>query len=275
MSLSTNNPVSVNVVGQPGAMQVSDCVDTTGFVDLSAIDEFDVALTALAKMAGTLGTADHPEVLAEMLIVSAVASTETYFRRLLSALAGVCPITMGNIAQEQVPIGAAAAYPRSLLGMSALESSLFSTRGTISRELKRFTRFELGGHQDLSAAVDAFELVCLTRHAAAHWRGHLDSRGARQLGLLGSPLEMYRISSNSALVQRALAACDYVVHLTNDVLFNFTVQKWIDSGTLPQEAADRSTANRRCAQLISVFGSSAYCKGENLTPARLRRALGL
>jgi len=260
-------------LGQPEAMQVSDCINTGSYSHLSAIDEFEVALKALARTAGLLPKADHPEVLAEMLIVSAVASTETYFRRLLSSLAATCPFTMGNISTLEVTIGAAAAYPRQLLAMSILERSLFSTAGTVAREIQRFTKFDVKGHGDLAAAISAFEMVCLTRHAAAHWRGHLDSRGARSLGLLGSPHESYRIVASATLVQRAFAACDYVTHLTNNVLLNFSAQKWLDEGHITQDPAGQREATKRCKELLSVYGSTTYCASTRLTAAKFRRLL--
>lgn len=265
--------VSVCELGQAEQMQVSDCVNTSTYVEVSAIDEFEEALKALAKMAGGIKTAAHPEVLSEMLIVSAVASSETFFRRLLSSLAAKCPTTLGNISGEMVGIGAAAAYPRSLLAMSLLERSLFSTRGTVAREIKKFTKYDVAGHADLSAAISAFELVCLTRHAAAHWRGHLDSQGARTIGLLGSPHESYRIISNATLVQRAFAACDYVTHLANDVLFSHISQKWLDEGRIPQDEAEEAVANERCADLLLVFGSTEYCARTGLTASKLRESI--
>ncbi|MEU3424021.1 hypothetical protein AB0F39_36665 [Streptomyces murinus] len=261
--------LQVSANSQPETMHLADCVTGVEHSPDSAIDEFEAALVALAKTSGIIDAAAHPDVLAEMFIISAVSSTESYFRRLLSSLAAVCPLTAENIGREALNYSAAAAYPQELLSLALLERSLFSSKGIISKEIRRFTKFEASKHRELSAAIEAFETICQIRHAAAHWRGHLDSEGAKRLGVLVARGEVYRVKLNASLVQRAFAVCDHLVRLANQELFKFTLQQWVESRYMVLDGGDEGTDIARCEQLISVFGSTAYCAEERVTAQSL------
>lgn len=255
----------VSAGSQPETMHLADCVTGVEHSPGSAIDEFEAALVALARTSGIIDAAAHPDVLAEMFIISAVSSTESYFRRLLSSLAAVCPLTADNIGREALNYSAAAAYPQELLSLALLERSLFSSKGVIFKEIKRFTKFETSKHRELSAAVEAFETICQIRHAAAHWRGHLDSDGARRLGVFVTRGEVYRVKLNAPLVQRAFAVCDHLVRLANRELFRFTVERWVENQYLVLDGGDEEVDIARCEQLLSVFGSTVYCEEKRVT----------
>lgn len=249
---------------QPEVFQLTDCVTGVTQDTGSAIDEFETALTALAKSSGIIDAAAHSDVLSEMFIISAVSSVESYFRRLLSSLAAICPLTASNISKESLHYGAAAVYPRELLALALLERSLFSSKGVVVKEIGRFTKFDAAKHSELSSAIDAFETVCLIRHAAAHWRGYLDSEGASRIGILSSGSETYRIQLSSTLVQRAFAVCDHLVHLANHTLFRFTIRKWIEVGHLRLDGNAVDVDLVKAKQLIDVFGSREYCSTEQV-----------
>lgn len=264
-----NSGFQVSAFSQPESMQLADCVTGVQHDAGSAIDEFESALGALARTSGIIDAAAHPDVLAEMFIISAVSSTESYFRRLLSSLAAVCPFTADNIGKEALNYSAAAAYPREFLSLALLERSLFSSKGVISKEIKKFTKFDASKHLELRAAVESFDTICLIRHAAAHWRGHLDSEGARRVGVLVTTGDVYRVQLNSSLVQRAFAVCDHLVRLANHELFAFTVRKWVDSQYLVLDGDNEGLDIARCEQLIAVFGSAHYCNEERVTAMSL------
>lgn len=249
---------------QPESMQLSDCVTTTTHELVAAVDEFDSALVALVKMSGLIDASAHPDVLAEMFIIGVVSATESYFRRALSALASICPLTVENVRDERLSLGAAAAYPRELLALGLLERTSFSTRGVIAAEIKRFTKFDTASHAEFAAAIETFDVVCLLRHAAAHWRGFLDSDGARRIGLVGSSATNYRLLMTTQLVQRAFAVCDHLVRLANHVLFRFTIRKWTESGVLLLDGTDDDGDRDRCGQLLAVFGSKEYCERQRI-----------
>ncbi|WP_432059156.1 hypothetical protein [Streptomyces sp. S1] len=257
--------VQLSALSQPETMRLADCVTGASHDNGSAIDEFEAALVALAKTSGVIDAAAHSDVLAEMFIISVVSSTESYFRRLLSSLAAVCPFTAENIGKEGLSYSSASAYPRELLSLALLERSLFSSKGVISKEIRRFTKFDASKHSEMSAAIEAFETICLIRHAAAHWRGYLDSDGAKRLGVAASSGETYRVSLDSSLVQRAFAVCDHLVRLANQELFKFTVRQWISKRYLVLDGDAGGEDLNLCRELVSVFGSLNFCRQEGVT----------
>lgn len=241
---------------QAESMQVSDCIHEAPGRALSPIDEFETAMGALARTAGMMSTADHPEVLGEMLVVAAVATTESYFRSLLGVLAANCPITQQNVRSETISLGAVLAYPRDLVALALVERALFSSVGVIETQLKRFLKYETRAGSELKSAISSFEIVCLSRHAAAHWRGYLDSAGLRTLQIAASDVASYRIVASDALVQRAFAACDHLVHTANQVLAEFTVRKWVERQLLLLDHTNDDADVARCDALVRIFGSS-------------------
>lgn len=84
---------SLIALNSPEPMQLSDCVVTHDLPERSAIDHFDDALRALIKTTGLMRNTDHQDVLAQMLIVSIVSTTETYFKHLFASMAAKCPFT--------------------------------------------------------------------------------------------------------------------------------------------------------------------------------------
>lgn len=253
------------------SMQLSDCIGAVELEEVSAIDQFEASLAACARTAAAIPGSAHPDVLAEMLVVAIVSSTESFFRTVLAGLASICPLTLTNIGDEVVPMRAAAGYPRQVLPFALLESSLFSTSGVIKKEIRRFTRFDIKEGSELSAAISAFELVAQIRHAAAHWRGYVDTRGARRLGLLlvedqllVDDRRILKLTATAEIVQRSLAVCDHLVHLANKTLLDFTVEKWLDSGLISSDSARREESLQACGRLLGVFGSKEYCAHASL-----------
>ncbi|WP_309133884.1 hypothetical protein [Cellulomonas sp.] len=242
---------------QAESMQISDCIHEAPGRSLSPIDEFETAMVALARTAGMMSGAEHPEVLGEMLVVAAVATTESYFRSLLGVLAANCPITQRNVRSETISMGAVLAYPRDLVALALVERALFSSGGVIEAQLKRFLKYEIKSGSELKSAIASFEIVCLSRHAAAHWRGYLDSAGLRTLQVATNDVTSYRIVASEALVQRAFAACDHLVHTANQVLTEFTVRKWVESQLLLLDGTDEEGDLARCDTLVQIFGSSS------------------
>lgn len=241
---------------QPENMQLSDCVREAEQDDHSPVEEFEGSLKALAKMAASMSGFADPNVIGEMLIVAAVASVEAYFRGVLSSLAGCCPYAAHQIREDTITFGAAISYPPRYLALAGLERTLFSSSGVISAQITRFTGFELKNSAELKAAVTAFESACTCRHSIAHWRGNLDSATMRGLGLTNLTSRRYMLETSFALVQRVLAACDHLVHVANQLLFDLTLNKWIAKGHLGLEYGDEMHDLEKCVSILAVFGSS-------------------
>ncbi len=121
-------------LNQPESMQLSDCVSHAVVPAISAIDQFEEALSALNRTAGLIPASEHPDVLAQMLIVSVVSTTESYFRHVLAALASHCPLTAANVDQESVPYGAVRSYPQEVASLALLEGVLFSSSGVLAKQ---------------------------------------------------------------------------------------------------------------------------------------------
>lgn len=241
---------------QPDAMQISDCVVPIDAAAPSPVEQFEAALSALARMSADISTHSHPEVLGQMIVVSAVGSTEAYFRDILSELVTTCPFVRENLRSEQITIGAATSYPEGMLGLALVERELFSSRGVIEKQLRRFLKLDLRGQEELRGAIAAFERACTCRHAAAHWRGYVDSGTLASLGVGGALKSRYQISTTYELSQRVLAACDHLVHVANEVVLDVTLNRWLRSDliALTDDSADEDEA--MCDRLFKVFASS-------------------
>lgn len=243
-------------VTQPDAMQISDCVVPIESDSPSPVEQFENALAALARMSSEIAGHPHPEVLGEMIVVSAVASVEAFFRDLLSELVMACPIVRENLRTEQITVGAATSYPEGMVGLALVERELFSSKGVIEKQLKRFTRLDLRGQEELKAAISAYERACTCRHAAAHWRGYVDSATLADLGVDGAMKTRFQIRTTYELTQRVLAACDHLVHTANEVLLDLTVNRWVKANliSLTDDAVEEDT--RMCDRLMRVFAST-------------------
>lgn len=262
--MSEPQALSISRLNPPESMQLSDCVVTHEIDQASAIDQFEQSLLALVKTSATLGDATHPDVLAEMLIVSAVGSVEAYFRHLFASLVATCPLVAENVGTSTVPYHAVRSYPRHVASLALLEGVMFSTSGVISKEIRRFTRFEVARDSDLAAAIASFEVVCRVRHAAAHWRGFLDSRAVSMLGIQSVQTQNYRLHLSLDLVQQSFAVCDYLVRLVNDTIFRLTIRNWTREGILSLDGDSEDDDVARCEDLLRVFGSSSYCASSNI-----------
>lgn len=150
---------------------------------------------------------------------------------------------------------------------------MFSTAGVIPKEIRRFTKFEVAKESDLAAAIGSFEVVCRVRHAAAHWRGFLDSRAVSTLGVQSVQTQNYRLELSLELVQRCFAVCDYLVRLVNDTLFRLTLRNWTREGILALDSESEEIDVARCADLLRVFGSTAHCTTKSVDAMALYRSV--
>ena len=252
---------------QPDAMQISDCVVPIGSDSPSPVEQFENALAALARMSSEISAHSHPEVLGEMIIVSAVASVEAFFRDLLSELVMACPLVRENLRGEHITVGAATSYPEGMVGLALVERELFSSKGVIEKQLRRFMKLDLKGQQELKAAISAYERACTCRHAAAHWRGYVDSATLAELGVDGAMKTRYQIRTTYELVQRVLAACDHLVHTANEVLLDLTVNRWVKANLISLTDDAVADDTEMCERLMKVFasaGASAISDGATL-----------
>lgn len=242
---------------QPDAMQISDCVVPTSGETPSPITQFETALNTLGRMSAGIPVHDHPEVLGEMIIIAAVGTTETYFRDVLSELLMICPLVQENLRGEQITVGAATSYPNGMLGLALVERALFSSRGVIAQQLKRFLKLDLRGQPELAAAVESFERACTCRHAAAHWRGFVDSSTLISLGVNQATQARYQIRTSYELSQRVLAACDHVAHVANQVILDVTLNKWLKENILGMQEESELEDAALCDRLVRLFGSTS------------------
>lgn len=264
---------ALNAAGRPEALQLSDCVVVHDLPAHSSLDGFVEALAALNKMAAALPNAEHPDVVAQMLIVAVVSETETYFRHVFSALASECPYCAANVSADSIPYGAVRSYPPHVASLSLLEGVLFSSRGVLSGQLTRFMRYKIAPDSALASAIESYEVVCSLRHSAAHWRGFLDSRTAAGLGIRSPDVTSFRLSLSLGLVQRAYAVCDFLVRLVNDTLYRLTVRKWTEGGLLQLEDGTEQQDLLKCRSLLGMFASTAHCKAVGLDEHALLKAL--
>jgi hypothetical protein len=259
--------------GQPDPLTLAECITTSPPVaPLSPVNEFETALAVLARTANGMETHPHPEVLGEMLIVAAVSTTESYFRSILGALAAVCPVTQDNIRGLEVKLGAALSYPRELIAFSILERDLFSSRGVIAKELKRFLRYDVSHDEEFSGAISGYEVACTVRHASAHWRGFLDSDGLREHNLTRDDGSAHRITPSYSLVQQTLATCDYLVKLANQRIASLTMDRWIERRLIFLDGEHEVSDLARIELLLQVFASDTM-PGGKLSAADLMAAL--
>lgn len=264
---------SVTEFNQPEVMQLSDCVVTHELPEQSPVDAFAQALIVLNRTASTLHDTEHADVVAQMLIVSVVSATETYFRHVLASLAARCPYCAENVSANEIQFGAVRSYPPHIASLALLEGVLFSSRGVLATQLVRFTRFKVSTDTTLSSAIASYDVVCSLRHSAAHWRGFLDSRAAASLGISSADVTNYRLQLSLDLLQRAFAVCDFLVRQVNDTLYRLTLRKWTEGGLIQLDDGTEEEDLRRCRVVLNIFASTTYCEAAGIDATVLRRAL--
>jgi hypothetical protein len=252
--------ILANDPGVASQIQITDCV--------SEVDNQPKS-SAISQWVGDVIDINHlatsPDVissstLSQMLVAAMVGATENYFRSLFTDLVYVCPWTASNVAADPIPFAAVHAFSANKVGFGLVEGTLFSSRGVVNREIKRFTKYQIPKESSLAKAIATFDSVCAIRHAAVHWAGRFDTRAHDELDPVARHRGQHCIDLDISSMQDCMAACDFLVRTANQVLFRHTLNKWLDTGHIGPDTSEADLRSRSSA-LSGVFAET------NLRPA--------
>ncbi|GAA1965345.1 hypothetical protein GCM10009798_27040 [Nocardioides panacihumi] len=244
--------VVVNDPGVASQIDIRSCVCEVEASRESAISQWVDDVILINGLSTSLMRGDHDVTVAQMLVAQMVGSTENYYRTVFADLANTCPWVARNVAADSIPFAAVRTFASGKAGYGLVEGVLFSSRGVISAQMKRFTKYRVNDDSTLGKAINAFDSVCAIRHAAVHWSGRFDTRahGALQIDVLSKT--QYGVSLDLRAIQDSLAACDFLVRTSNQVLFDHTLKRWLDEGYLGPDVSQADN-RARCQALSAMF----------------------
>lgn len=241
--------VFVNAPGVASHVDLRDCVCEVAVSRESAITQWVDDVILINGLSTSL-TGSHADVtVGQMLVAQMVSSVENYFRTLFADLVATCPWVARNVAADTIPFAAVRTFDSARVGFGLVEGVLFSSRGVIGKQIKRFTRYEVQSASTLGRAISAFESVCEIRHAAVHWSGRFDTRAHARMPTDVDLNGQVGLNLNLAAIQDSLASCDFLVRTANQVLFDHTLGRWLDEGFVGLETSERE--NRARARALS------------------------
>lgn len=199
------------------------CASCTS-VAVSPIDEYyELARELLTRSARPDVSAD--QMLMRLLLLELVSGAELYFRRILSSIIGLCPLTRAIASRSQVSLGAAYYYGADTVALALIEHTSLSGQDEIRKYTKQLTEFDIKQTSSEGVALADFERVCHLRHAAVHARGELGSRNLAEIGIKAigrRQLFLSPISFRTIVVKTHNAVRAY-----NRFLFDCTMRRWV------------------------------------------------
>jgi hypothetical protein len=243
--------VVVNDPGVASQIDIHACVCEARASRESAISQWIDDVILISRLSTSLMRGDHDVTVGQMLVAQMVGSTENYYRTVFADLANTCPWVARNVAADPIPFSAVRTFATGKAGYGLVEGVLFSSKGNIAGQVKRFTKYRIQDDSTLGKAITAFDSVCAIRHASVHWSGRFDTRAhsALQIDVLSEA--QYGVTLDLAAIQDSLAACDFLVRTSNQVLFDHTMKRWLDEGYLGPDLPDAD--NRARARALSAI----------------------
>ncbi|MBO1756680.1 hypothetical protein [Allobranchiibius sp. CTAmp26] len=244
--------VVVNYSGVASQIDIRACVREVQISRESAISQWIDDVILMNRLSTSLMGGDHDVTLGQMLVAQMVGSTENYFRTVFADLANTCPWVARNVALESIPFSAVRTFATGKAGYGLVEGVLFSSKGVIAKQFKRFTKYQIAEETALGKAVATFDSVCAIRHASVHWSGRFDTRAHGTLRIDDLGKAQYGVALDLAAIQDSLAACDFLVRSSNQVLFDHTMKRWLDEGYLGVDVSAADSRSRVRA-LSAIF----------------------
>lgn len=244
--------VLVNDVGVASQIDVRDCVAEVSASNDSAMTQWVDDVILVSTLSTSLMRSENDVTVGQMLVAAMVSSTENYYRTLFADMVNTCPWTARNVGAEQIPFAAVQTFAAGKAGFGLVEGRLFSSRGVIAREVKRFTKYQIQNDSTFGKAISAFDSVCAIRHAAVHWSGRFDTRAHEALDVDIHRRGQHGLNLDIKAIQDGLAACDFLVRTSNQVLFDHTLNRWLDEGYLGNDVPERENKTRARA-LSAIF----------------------
>jgi hypothetical protein len=168
-----------------------------------AIDEIEGIYQDLAVRAGK-SIADPTQI--RLLVLGAISSCEHYFRRILSEIVTLCPLS-NNICKKDLSINYynASYYKNFSISSALLDNSIFSSAENIISETKKFTGISVKDSSSVEAALKEYHKVCILRHAIVHSLGNLGGKNLYDLKLERTNKSMVALTYES--LSEILAVC--------------------------------------------------------------------
>lgn len=214
VELCTENFFGQNVVGQQQKSAIALFVEN------------QVAINQIVS--GT--TSDFHRSLA---LLGHVSCVESYFRKIISDLVVIDPISRDKCLSYSVTYGIAwAAYTHDHLDLTSLSEALLENATFISKEhvlqnLKVFLDIKGNFPSEVESALETFEKICHLRHCIVHRFNLLGSKNAIALGF---DLHSDKIGSTIRLSQQDIedisSNCASIITIVNNYLFNSIISRY-------------------------------------------------
>ncbi|MFM0192124.1 hypothetical protein PQQ65_03450 [Paraburkholderia strydomiana] len=189
----------------------------------SAIDTF-YAARELALTSAYQEPFASDEKLRSNLLLLVFSAAETYFRRVLAEAMALCPIAKESASQQQVSLGAFAAFVEDDIGFAISDTRGFTSSGEILTRTKTLLGISIKPNTSVSVAIADFERVCNFRHSIAHCSGELLYNNRRDLNV--SMHGRVIVSFDDKAFQDVLQVVVNCVRAFNNVIANEILQRW-------------------------------------------------
>lgn len=170
------------------------------------------------------------QMLMRLLLLELVSGAELYFRRVLSSLVLLCPVTRAIASQKTLPLGAAYYYDAESVALGLFEHTSLSGQEELKKQTKQIADLDIKPTSSEGVALADFEKVCHLRHAAVHARGELGSRNLAEIGIKATGRR--RLQLDPIGFQSVTAKTHNAVRAYNRFLFTCTARRWVERKVL-------------------------------------------
>jgi len=230
-STSTLGPAEWRHVNRPEqqvTIDAASCCVPLRQNNLNPIDVFYESIGDVLRLGSPAALAGS-EALGRLLILGIVTVTESYFRSIITAVVKLCPLAHDYASDQQIAYGALEYYGVTEIGLSLLEGISFAGDSEIAKTTKRILGLDASSNRSLVAALEAYNRVCIMRHAVVHDHGRLNRGNAKTLQIRPGHGRTLCIAMDFSGLQTAASACTNAVRAYNTFLWENIVQRWINS----------------------------------------------
>lgn len=236
------------------------CISESPETSECAIDEFECIFKDLAIRAGK--SASDPTLI-RLLVLGAISSCEHYFRRILSEIVELCPISK-NICKQKHSVNYYSAfyYKNFSISSALLDNSVFSSSENIVAETLKLTGIKITDSNSVDAALKEYHKVCIFRHAIIHSYGNLGGKNLYDLKIERDKKSTLALTYES--FSEILAVCINAIRAYNSFMWKALISRLKNSN---QAISDESLLDAKLLNsVIAIFWAknklAAYSEGE-------------
>jgi hypothetical protein len=221
--------MSVCAIEESASLDLAQLCANAGPISVAPIDALYEDVAEIITLGEPSQLAASP-ALGRLMILGLVASTEYYFRTVLSSLVWICPLARQRVSDLTIRFGALDYYRSDEMALSLMEHQSLASGRELTKHVERVLGERPREGSSFAAAIDMFDQACELRHAAAHARGSIASHSAKALGLNVTGLATVAASFDG--IQRMAAVCVSVARSFNRFAFESVAKQWMLEGVL-------------------------------------------